>query len=103
MTPSPRKLNPASMTMAEPTSSDACTMIGAVTFGQMCTIIIRHGVTPTTRAAMMKSRSRIESVWPRTSLAKAGMKTMPIPSITLVSPAPRIAVTASASSSAGKA
>src|SRR5438132_1493537 len=95
--PRPRKLRAASTTMADATSSDVCTMIGAVTFGQMWRSMMRPGPAPSARAATTKSRSRTERVCPRTSRAKIGVNTTPMASMALVRPGPRLAAMATAS------
>ena len=99
--PRPRKLRAASTTMADATSSDVCTMIGAVTFGQMWRSMMRPDPAPSARAAMTKSRSRTERVCPRTSRAKIGVNTTPMASMALVRPGPRLAAMARASTKVG--
>ena len=78
-------------------------MMGPRMFGQMWQSIIRHGPAPRARAAMAKSRSRTERACPRTSRAKAGVKTMPMATMALESPGPRLAAIARASTRVGNA
>ena len=99
--PRPRKLRAASTTMADATSSDVWTTMAAVTLGQMCKSMMRPGRAPSARAATTKSRSRTDRVCPRTRRAKTGVNTMPMASMALVSPGPRLAAMASASTRVG--
>jgi hypothetical protein len=62
---------------------------------------MRPGPAPSPRAAMTKSRSRTDRVCPRTSRAKTGVNTMPMASMALVRPGPRLAAMARASTRVG--
>ena len=76
-TPRPRKESVASVMMMPPRLIVACTIKSGMTFGTRCRKILRETRMPVASVATMKSCSRSERIWPRTTRAMLVQPNMP--------------------------
>src|SRR5712691_3557670 len=75
--PTPKKESADSSKISEPTSIAVRTKTKGKAFGKICRTIIRAFDAPDTRPAATNSRSRSDSVWPRTNSVTPGQVSKP--------------------------
>src|SRR5712691_13473367 len=75
--PTPKKESADSSKISEPTSIAVRTKTSGNALGRMCRTIIRAFDAPDTRPAATNSRSRSDSVWPRTNSVTPGQVSKP--------------------------
>ena len=79
--PRPRKLSVASVRMMPPRPMVACTMSSGMTFGTRWRKMRREMRMPVASVATMKSCSRRDRIWPRTTRATPVQPMMPMMAI----------------------
>src|SRR5439155_27016000 len=102
-TPTPRNDSAASESTAAANTNEACTMTGDRQLGSTWRAIMVRSAAPSAQAASTYEVSRITSTEPRTTRATRGEYTTPMATMTLTTLAPSAAISAMASTIAGKA